>query len=193
VSSGTGPGPRHDVPRQHFLSAVLWYYSTVSDLRQFKVYLPAELIRELKHLAIDTERSLSSIVAEAVRSFVDTAREDEAHERGTMEVEGIDYVYLETHNWGRSAKFWQELGYDLALDLGTSGRFDPPGGGPGVFLEEVPEDREPASQVYLAVDSAAFSPGAPVEVVSGFEPSHWGTQLMVVRDPDGRRFVLQAG
>lgn len=108
-----------------------------------------------------------------------------------MGVERIDYVYLETHNWGKSVKFWQELGFELTLDLGNAGKLDPSAGGPGIFLEEVPESRDRKFQVYWNVPDEGFSPGAPVEVVSDWEPSHWGSRLMEVRDPDGRIHVLQ--
>jgi uncharacterized glyoxalase superfamily protein PhnB len=41
-------------------------------------------------------------------------------------------------------------------------------------------------------DADAFELDAAVEVVSGWEDTHWGTRLMTVRDPDGREWKLQA-
>ena len=49
------------------------------DLKQFNVYLPVPLIKRLKHHAIDTEQSLSALVAEALEVYL-RSREDGRHD-----------------------------------------------------------------------------------------------------------------
>jgi hypothetical protein len=108
-----------------------------------------------------------------------------------MTTEGIEAVFLETHNWGKTAKFFQALGFQLEFETGHSSGQLRGGDGPYVFIAEIPEDREPGVQIVLQVP-AGFNPDPPVEVVTPFEDTHYGTTEMTVRDPDGRIWTLQA-
>jgi len=111
-----------------------------------------------------------------------------------MTTEGIEAVFLETHNWGKAAKFFQALGFELEFSTGHNSGQLRNGDGPYVFIAEVPESQEPAAAriVLKVADADAFRPEPAVEVVTPFEETHYGTREMTVRDPDGRLWSLQA-
>jgi uncharacterized glyoxalase superfamily protein PhnB len=119
---------------------------------------------------------------------------DRRRRRVDMTTEGVEAVFLETHNWGKAAKFFQTLGFEVEFATDhASGQLRNSGGGPYIFIAEVPEDREPQMQVVLKVaDADAFRPDPGLEVVTPFEDTHYGTREMTVRDPDGRVWSLQA-
>ena len=107
-----------------------------------------------------------------------------------MPADSIHHIYIETHNWGKSVAFWRALGFQLDDDSGPSGMLRPTGGGPYIYLAEVPADRKPAVELYLSTTDET-APARPAEVVAPFAATHWGTREMAVRDPDGRLVKLE--
>lgn len=101
----------------------------------------------------------------------------------------IEAVYLETHNWGKAAKFFQALGFELDFATDHNSGLLRGGDGPYVFVAEVPESQPTGMKIVLKGKEVT----PDVEVVSPFEDTHFGTREMTVRDPDGREWILQAG
>ena len=108
-----------------------------------------------------------------------------------MTTTGIEAVFLETHNWGRSAGFFQALGFTLDFETDHNSGLLRNGDGPYVFIAEVPADRTPGMQVVLKLADGYGRP-PDVDVVTPLQDTHYGTREMTVRDPDGRLWTLQA-
>ena len=110
-----------------------------------------------------------------------------------MATDGIESVFLETHNWGKSVRFFRALGYEIEFETDHSSGMLRNGEGPYLFVAEVPASQAPNTTiVFHARDADTFELDPEVEVVSPFEATHWGTQVMGVRDPDGRLWNVEA-
>ena len=110
-----------------------------------------------------------------------------------MTTDGIEALFLTTRNWGKAAKFFQALGFELEFETDHHSGQLRSGAGPYLFIAEIPDDQEPEAHPVLKVaDADTFRVDPIVEVVTPFEDTHWGTREMTVRDPDGRIWRLQA-
>lgn len=111
-----------------------------------------------------------------------------------MVSEGIEALFLETHNWGKAARFFQALGYEIEFETDHQSGQLRSKVGPPVFIAEIPEDRAPDMQLVLKVADAeaAEQQLKDLGVEDPFEPTHFGTMMTTLRDPDGRVWGLQA-
>jgi len=92
--------------------------------------------------------------------------------------------------------FWKALGFELDFETGPPQRAAQlsAANGTRIFLAEQSVEDPVGLDVYLGVTDPQYCrPEPPVEVVQPFAATHWGTQVMTVRDPDGRLFRLEAG
>lgn len=56
-----------------------------------------------------------------------------------MAIEGIETLFLTTHNWEKAVKFFQALGFELDFETGHRSGQLRQGSGPSLFIAEVPE------------------------------------------------------
>ena len=109
-----------------------------------------------------------------------------------MGTNGFGHYYVETHDWNAAVAFWQSLGYQLEFETDHhSGMLRHPEGAPTVFLAEQSIEDPLAREVYFAAP-AGYEPPDGMHVVSPFAPTHWGTKVMVIQDPDGHRYRIEA-
>ena len=110
-----------------------------------------------------------------------------------MSTRGIGLLYLETYYWEQSVAFWQDLGFKVEFE--TDHRSGVLAAANGTLVAFSPSK---ASTTLSAPTSTLPSPTQQTvyplvgELVREFTPTHWGTQVMTVRDRDGRLLRLEA-
>ncbi len=67
-----------------------------------------------------------------------------------MTTQGIEGLYVATHNWGKAVKFFQALGYQLEFETDHNSGQLRLGDGPYLFVAEVPEDQP--TDMHVIVD-----------------------------------------
>ena len=92
-----------------------------------------------------------------------------------MSTQGIGHLYLETHNWGTSVAFWQELGFKLEFETDHHSGVLVAENGTRIFLAEQSLDDPLGTDIYLAVASAAeCQPKAPASSIVNSRPRTGG-------------------
>ena len=115
-----------------------------------------------------------------------------------MAVSGLDHLYIETHSFDTTRRFWEGLGFKAVATWGEgdhrAGILH--AGGVVVVLSQVAESVEPQTSIYFKMDNPSevarkLSADPSVTVTKSLHESHWESQLIEVEDPDGHRYNLE--
>ena len=71
-----------------------------------------------------------------------------------MTTNGIELLYLETHNWGKSVAFWQTLGFKLEFETDHHSGVLVAANGTRIFLAEQAVDDPVGIDIHLGVTDA---------------------------------------
>lgn len=104
----------------------------------------------------------------------------------------LDHLYRETHEWEASVEWWSALGFSFTETWGSAphraGRLAC--GRASVVLAEVPTDADAGDAVFL---TTGHLEGLAASLDSDISDTHWGTRMISLVDPDGRRYHVEPG
>jgi hypothetical protein len=107
--------------------------------------------------AAASELSLSAVVADALRTYLDDTHGQQqrtSEEETWRDHRGHRGRVRGDHNWGKAARFFQALGFRLEFETDHASGQLRNGEGPYVFGAEVPADRRPQLQIVLKAPNA---------------------------------------
>jgi len=116
-----------------------------------------------------------------------------------MAVTGLDHLYIETHHFDNTRRFWEALGFRAVATWGDgehrAGIMQT--AGLVIVISQAGASAPPEQSIYFKLDGdpveieRKLSTDPAVTLTKARHESHWESQLIEVEDPDGRRYNLE--
>ena len=108
-----------------------------------------------------------------------------------MSVGRLHNIFIATHHFEESLAFWRALGWEVTRNIRDGAAMLDKADAPSLLIDRVGAEREAETGIFFDIPDRQFEPVEGLDVVHGFEATHWGSEVMQLRDPDGRLFNLE--